>query len=57
MDTAVTDRAIKTGEIKGKIDDDSGIITDTPENLLRFVTAHDKELFKDTMLLELERVK
>ncbi len=55
MNPGVTERAIKTGEIKGKIGDDSGGITDTPENLLRFVTAHDKELFKDTMLLK--RVK
>jgi hypothetical protein len=55
MDADAKAQAIKSGVIKGRIDENNPIITDTTENLLRFVTAHDKELFKETMLLK--RVK
>ena len=56
MDGAAKKRAIKAGAIKGRIDEDTATITDTTENLFRFVTAGDDKLFSEKAT-PLERVK
>ena len=59
MDTNVKERAIKSGKIKGLVEENKNTwitavrFTDTPENLARFVAAAGDSLFvKEPLRLE-----
>ncbi len=63
MDADQKEEAIKSGKIKGTIEGDKVQITDSTENLARFVAAADpQKLFvpketKDKVYFTLEKVK